>query len=833
LAAPILVDLDGDPDLEILFHSSLGNLHAFDGDGAVLYTATTSVKPQATPLAGDFDGDGTLDLVSTSYAGALQGDGTMAYATLGVPWREDVRNRVVFAGNRARSGRRPDAPVFAPLPAPARRSREAAARFAPRGELALFSGENVWRFDVDNPDLDRLVLLTSIEYPDGSVRRLARHVRGAKERLALAFDVHDPGAYQATFQLLDGDARARIASTEASFRFEGFNTDRAYLTEAVFAATETTAQRWHTTNPRAADDVSLALARLKGALAALDGVHDADRQALLPTLRQDAERLRDLAAAGAALAPTGSFCVWECCPWAYFDGRQSLPSPERQTARLSASLLVGEYESLALNVTNLSGRTIEIRVASGRPENGDSPGSGTRLGQSPFSGPHVALRRAVTVPTTRRKEVADALPALDQGNLLTLPPFESQQLWITLDAVGVAPGSYKIPLSLTSLEPEPTVVTIPVETTVHDLALPRPRPLRFCVWSYIDKDEDHLLRDLVEHGTTVFFGSNPTATCNADGELVGDVDFAAHDESVARLSPHGIVMFIGAQGGVKGAPFLSPAWRKAYIAYLRAWVEHMTALGLDYADWALYPYDEPSTPYTETTLNLVEVAKATREADPNVLIYTDPTSGATMETIDMLTGLIDIWCPSSELIERLGDEMIPVIKEVGKQVWFYDAAGRAKTLSTLGIYRWRFWYAWNLGFTGAGWWTYAYGDEQWQGWNSFGDFYCTVYPNAGGVVTSKRWEVAREGIEDYELLYLLRDTIERAAQRGVAEEQLARARAVLDAVPKEMEATLHGAGRRLPLTPDSVPLYEEITASLQDARRQIIETCLLLKASGQ
>jgi hypothetical protein len=44
-----------------------------------------------------------------------------------------------------------------------------------------------------------------------------------------------------------------------------------------------------------------------------------------------------------------------------------------------------------------------------------------------------------------------------------------------------------------------------------------------------------------------------------------------------------------------------------------------------------------------------------------------------------------------------------------------------------------------------------------------------------------------------------------------------------------MEAALLNAGRRLPLTPDSVPLYKQVTQSLADARRRIIETCLRCK----
>jgi hypothetical protein len=85
----------------------------------------------------------------------------------------------------------------------------------------------------------------------------------------------------------------------------------------------------------------------------------------------------------------------------------------------------------------------------------------------------------------------------------------------------------------------------------------------------------------------------------------------------------------------------------------------LTVASMESDDWALYPYDEPSSPYAKTTLNLVEVARLVRQADPNILIYTDPTSGTTMETVKMLTGLIDIWCPSDELLDRFGDELVP------------------------------------------------------------------------------------------------------------------------------------------------------------------------------
>ena len=165
--------------------------------------------------------------------------------------------------------------------------------------------------------------------------------------------------------------------------------------------------------------------------------------------------------------------------------------------------------------------------------------------------------------------VSDALPLLDQASAIAIASLESQQLWITVNATGLAAGTYAAHLRLKSIEPDPTEIRVPLELTVHDLALPRPRPLRFCMWSYdggpLGTDRPEVLSELVEHGTTVFFGTCPDAQCDADGNLTGPVDFAAHDESVdawrPRISPVRV-----AAGSREGAPFLSEPWRKAFVA---------------------------------------------------------------------------------------------------------------------------------------------------------------------------------------------------------------------------------------------------------------------------
>jgi len=121
-------------------------------------------------------------------------------------------------------------------------------------------------------------------------------------------------------------------------------------------------------------------------------------------------------------------------------------------------------------------------------------------------------------------------------------------------------------------------------------------------------------------------------------------------------------------------------------------------------------------------------------------------------------------------------------------------------------------------------------DLRWQftgdGPNPTGDFFSSVYTGRDGPVTSKRWEVAREGVEDYELLYLLKDAVAQAEQKGVASDKIAQARDVLETIPAKTEDVLYKVGRRIELTPDSVPAYEAATQALKAARARIIQAYL-------
>lgn len=81
---------------------------------------------------------------------------------------------------------------------------------------------------------------------------------------------------------------------------------------------------------------------------------------------------------------------------------------------------------------------------------------------------------------------------------------------------------------------------------------------------------------------------------------------------------------------------------------------------------------------------------------------------------------------------------------------------RVRIMRPLGFYRAQAWVAFYWGVEGGGWWTY-HGDDLW-------DTHPAGEPEFGGVasdgrdlVTTRRWEAMRDGIEDFNVLCLLRD----------------------------------------------------------------------------
>ncbi|MDQ3814479.1 MAG: DUF6067 family protein, partial [Armatimonadota bacterium] len=246
----------------------------------------------------------------------------------------------------------------------------------------------------------------------------------------------------------------------------------------------------------------------------------------------------------------------------------------------------------------------------------------------------------------------------------------------------------------------------------------------------------------------------------------------------------------------------SPEYEALMGSYLRQLQEHLEAKGwLDKA--YIYWFDEPDP----------KDYAFVRDTNERIKKYAPKlTRMLTEQPEPELIGTVDLWCPvtSSFDPQRAAERM-----KAGERFWWYVCTGPKAPYVTLFIdhpaveMRTWLWQTWKYGVRGilvweSNYWTSdaAYPNSlqnPWEdpmswvsgysqpagaktGWGN-GDGRFLYPPNRqpgidkskflGGPINSIRWEMLREGIEDYEYFHLLRRQIEAAKKRGVKPASLA------------------------------------------------------------
>ncbi len=449
-------------------------------------------------------------------------------------------------------------------------------------------------------------------------------------------------------------------------------------------------------------------------------------------------------------------------PWAQHNPTLLLKEPIISSGGIQVQMLGNEYASAAVAFTNLTAHAITLELRTSEPS--------------------VVQFRSVPmiVPEPTGKPQEDPLPLLGRDQTLHLGPAETRELWLTLHSRTLEAGNHKVTVQAFMLERIAPPVEIPLELKISRIRLPERLSYKHCNWLYLAsiKDEhllDATIRDAVEHGTNVFNIPGPTVNVNCDGSPQG-ADTALPDGLIRRLP--GAFFMVGGWVGVKWPTDCSADAATQESAYRQAvhwYADHMRGLGLNYTDYAMYPQDEPGLVGGGAGFDqYVATVKRIKAADPQMQVYADPTDGATPKLLAPLMGSVDVWCPGLADFRPYREEYTAMFSQV-KQFWHYEAPADQRGLDPLGFYRVKPWISFLYGMNGGGYWTYSYTDY-WV--PSHGEEYGAVYQGPQGPVTSKRWEASREGIQDYELLVMLR----RAAQDSSSPNARAALQLIDDAV---------------------------------------------------
>ncbi len=512
-----------------------------------------------------------------------------------------------------------------------------------------------------------------------------------------------------------------------------------------------------------------------------------------------------------AVSPKQDYLIWQkASPWDNLQALQEAPESPKECTKIRLAMGRNEYESTSFVITNLTDQPQEFSVSLGA------------------SKPALTLRLATWITAFSGRQVDDALPLLEGP--VSIPSGESREVWVTLNSRGVSAGENKATIKVV---PEGgRASSIELATKVYPTALPEDKPIYsyywdLCVPSWVAKSPgkaEALMLDLKKHYTNVAVThpwSCPRLACDASGKLV--TDYKELDEALENykiLSPKMILFNWGVENfmesGVNGGTikYMSDEWKPLFKQWLVGWVKHMKEKGYGYEKYAMYPYDESLRPA------VCDLVRLTKEVDPNVQVYVNNT-GENEQNVTNIAPYVDIWCPylydylnnppydGNRETKKLANQLL---KKSRKNFWTYanPPGSNPEEAPPYRDYRLAPWKAWNEGMMGYGYWIYSYKTH----WNSYkhedGPNWAVVYfsdaPDAPAgiskkeiVVTGKRWEATREGMEDIFYLQMLKSAVS-GSTKGKNPGAVKRGKELLSSVPEgvlanENNSSLAGAAK--------------------------------------
>ncbi len=796
---PSIADVTGDGRPEILLTQRDGpTLFIIDGDGALLERYDTPAGMLGAPVVADTDDDGLLEVLIVGQSdGALTCYNTSARAGAdSAPWPT----------SRGGFDRRADLLGQVEHATPGRPSRPGDARLSRISPQSLRLGMNEIVYEPVERALgaEYTIEVTAIG-PDGIPQRA---VVDGRKRASVDLDVLGPGHHVLSAALVEAGTGNRTGMLEERVAVGLFTEERGevarLLADLADVAEQPGDQRREVARIHRA--LRLRWAGVEEQIGTYESFSDDERRELIEEAGMVASMLRrEIGCQSARIATAArhdgpvDFLPWQLeHPWTDFAPEADTP-PEDLLSEIRVRTDGGGHDALAIQIANVHASPLDVRVWL-EPLAGDDD-------QRRDVTSHLELRQVTWIPTphaaghgTHRLSHmgADALPELGNAGIVRLAPSSSERLWIDVLTKDLPPGDYATTLHMRALTQTGTTWDVPVRWTVEPVALPDVMPLKFCNWSGHGRHFSHALDaaidDLQDHHTSIFYNI-PTIRVkyDGDGNLVEETTWEEQNEVLRKMKPGNVILFHHLPiSPVSGAPgMFSEAWERAFAAFLPRWVEHLREEGFGYDRWAFYPVDEPGLRGGVLIERLERFARFVKDLDPNVQIYTDPFRGMTVADHERLLDVLDIVQPTQYgVVLAENTDRIDYLRTTDQTHWIYEARARVKEAVTPEYYWEQIWTAWEIGFTGIGYWTYS--SSRFDLWEAAAD-YVLVYQGAEGPVPSRRWQAVRMGIEDYARMARLRDAATSARDAGRVD-AADRAERRLDEMVAEAKASRWDAG---------------------------------------
>lgn len=537
--------------------------------------------------------------------------------------------------------------------------------------------------------------------------------------------------------------------------------------------------------------------------------------------------------------------VWWCeSGWKIGRERRAPQRAEGAPSPVQVSAARGEYEAAQIILTpKRDGELLAAQVTWNGPANRGARTIGVRMDEVAYV--------EVTKPTDKACVAGwypDPLPPLRTP--LGLRAGQNQPLWLTFHVgVDAQPGDYRGTLQLKTSGGD---LELPLAIHVYGFAMPKETHLRSALglgvgeiarYHRVEGRENQLavyekyLQNFAEHRISPysFYDLSPMDIrfTGEGSDKRAQIDFTAFDQAAAKwldaahfstfqlhLRGMGGGTFDGRHlGELEGFKEGTPEHARLFQDYLSQIEKHLREKG-----WLskafTYWFDEPDPKDYDFVVAGMERLKA---AAPGVKrMLTEQPEPKLMGHVEIWCGLTPEWTPA-KVQER---------RAAGEEVWWYICTGPKEPYVTefidhpgLELRLWP-WQSWQYGVSGILVWATVYWNsplvfrapqlqDPWVDPMSYVSGYSfpvghvglwgngdgrflypprrdpnkVTTPNFEPPVNSLRWENLRDGMEDYEYLWLLRQAAERAESAGQKPELVKEARALLT-VPAEVSKDL-------------------------------------------
>ncbi len=501
---------------------------------------------------------------------------------------------------------------------------------------------------------------------------------------------------------------------------------------------------------------------------------DASSRLVLP-LSEDHARLLAVQAALWRAMERQPFSAWAAPTWDPVD--PFAPPPTRNDVAVEVHTMLGEYRAAAVNLANAGPEPIEVRLSfEGLPE---SP--------APV---YLAVHEVAWTDTGRGVPVAAALPkAGRQGDAwkVRVLPGLVRQVWLTFHVTDLCAGLHEGRVVLSTRRCDP--LRVPVKLRVYPFRFPEETTLLVGGWSYTNGSGRYGVTaknraDLVRHLRDRFVNA-PWATSSVmmkfrfapDDPDTIELETAEMDAWLADWPDARMYMVFLSQGNYSGTS--KAGFAKARLGtsefdrrvgtWITAWVDHLQAKGVRPSQLALLIHDEP---HEGTDLSaLLCWARAIKKAQPEVILWLDPTYRDPGKAPPELFEVCDVLCPNRPMWLAQGkllEDFYLDLQRRGKTLHSYSCSGPARLLDPYSYYRLQAWHCWRYGGRGSFFW--AFGDNSGaSSWNEYlakAGPYTPLFLDQTTVTPGKHMEAIRESVEDYETLRMLQRAVEAARADG-------------------------------------------------------------------